>query len=159
MIECEMSMDEFEDITVKVAVEKGVVSAPGFVHKACPGLAVTMYPFGCFTVSHISAGTKMCGHYERAANAILVLSQYALIAASKGVSWADLDKGAVIQLIRDAGQDEVPFEGCTSTSSEGVRAMTVQEWRAGFRVGEFPWEETNPFEAAVKNFSRVGEAV
>ena len=151
--------DGFKEIQVTVNVNHSPVSVPGFAHDNCPGLAVTMHPFGAFTVTHIESGMKMCGHYERASNAILVMSQYALIAASKGLSWSDLDSQGAIKIISDASADDVPFDGYTSTSIEGVRKLTVKEWRGSLTdifLGEFPWEEHDPFEDAVQSFSKIG---
>jgi len=151
--------DGFKEIQVTVNVNHSPVSVPGFAHDNCPGLAVTMHPFGAFTVTHIESGMKICGHYERASSAILVMSQYALIAASKSASFKGLDQQGVINLISDAGSDDVPFDGYTSTSIEGVRKLTVKEWRGSLAhsfLDEFPWEEHDPFEDAVQNFAKIG---
>jgi len=150
--------DGFKEIQVTVNVNHSPVSLPGFVHDNCPGLAVTMYPFGAFTVTHIESGMKICGHYERASSAILVMSQYALIAASKNASFQSLDQKGVVSLISDTSADDVPFDGYTSRSIEGVRKFTVKEWRNSLTnrfFDEFPWEEHDPFEDAVQNFSKI----
>jgi len=153
------SKEMLTDIQVLINTERGSVSVPGLTHDNCPGLAVTMHPFGAFTVTHIESGMKMCGGYERASSAILVMSQYALIAASKSASFKGLDQQGAINLISDAGSDDVPFDGCTSTSIEGVRKLTVKEWQGSLTncfLDEFPWEENDPFEGAVQNFAKIG---
>lgn len=144
---------------VEIKTAGASLTVPGLTHESCPGLAVTMRPFGAFTVTHIASGLKMCSYYERASRAILVMSEYALIAESKGVSWAGLDKDESIRLITDAFTDEVPFDGYTVTNSEGVKKQTIGEWRSHLTNGffdEFPWEETDPFEVALDNFEKVG---
>ena len=151
--------DGFKEIQVTVNVNHSPVSVPGTAHDNCPGLAVTMHPFGAFTVTHVKSGMKMCGHYERASSAVLVMSQYALIAASKNLSWNDLDSQGTIKMISDASADDVPFDGYTSTSIEGVRKFTVKEWRDSLTTrffDESPWEERDPFEDAIQNFAKIG---
>jgi len=151
-------VDGFKEAQVKISFDHEVISVPGFTHDNCPGLAVTMTFFGAFTVTHIESGMKMCDHYERASSAILVMSQYALIAASKNVSWSDLDSQEAVKMISDASADDVPFDGYTSTSIKGVRKFTVKEWRDSLTnrfFDEFPWEERDPLDDAVQNFNKI----
>ena len=127
-------------------------------HKDCPGLAVTMVPFGAFQVTHINTGRKLCGLYQRASTALLKMSQWALIADMKGKSWADLDQAGSAQLIEQAADDEVPFDGCTSTSQGVTKKMTVGMWfqhRLAFTWDEFPWEERDPYDMALENFEKI----
>lgn len=158
----EQSAPEYQDglseISVNTLNESKTLTVPGLTHEACPGLAVTMFPFGCFTVTHVNSGLKICNQHERASSALLVMSQFALVAAMKGKSWSELDQAEAVNLIRDAGSDEVPFEGCTSTSKSGTRKMTVSEWFQGVRIpimDEFPWEDSDPFERAIDNFQKI----
>jgi len=151
--------DGFKEAQVKISFDHEVISVPGLTHDNCPGLAVSMSLFGAFTVTHIESGTKMCDHYERASSAILVMSQYALIAASKSVSWGDLDSQEAVKMISDASADDVPFDGYTSTSIDGVRKFTVKEWRDSLTTrffDESPWEERDPLEDAIQNFNKIG---
>lgn len=153
--ECQHGLSE---ISVQVICESKNLTVPGLVHKDCPGLAVTMSPFGCFTVTHINSGLKICHQYQRASSALLVMSQFGLVAAMRGKSWSELDKASAFELIRDAGSDEVPFDGCTSTSKDGTRKMTVREWFQVVRIpimDEFGWEDFDPFETAIDNFEKI----
>jgi hypothetical protein len=133
------------EINVQISATDGVTrTVPGLTHKATPGLAVTMNPFGVFQVTHIKTGRKLCNNYERAANALLVMSQWALVADMKGKSWEALNQSGCADLITEASADEVPFDGCTSTSQGVTRKMTVGEWFQHQRMplfDEFPWEE------------------
>lgn len=149
------------EMAVEIDSPAGRLAVPGFTHQASPGLAVTMYPFGCFTVTHIGSGLKISNRFERASSALLVMSQFALVAAMKDRSWSDLDKDSARNLIREAGEYEVPFDGYTSTSKGITRKMTVSEWFQSVRFpifDEFPWEETDPFESAIQNFDQIGAA-
>jgi len=131
---------------------------PALLHKNCPGLAVTMHPFGCFTVTHTATGYSVCSTYERAASALLTMSQFALVATMSRKSWASLNTESAFNMIREAGQDEVPFGDCTSTSQGVTRKMTVSEWFQAVRTpfpGEFPWEEVDPYELAIENLERA----
>jgi len=57
-----MSNEKTEDqyglveVTVEIRTEGGPRNVPGLSHKACPGLVVTMYPFGMFQVTHTETG-------------------------------------------------------------------------------------------------------
>lgn len=133
-------------------------TVPGLAHEACPGLAVTMLPFGVFAVTHINTGYRLCNTYQRASSALLAMSYFALIADMEGKSWADLGRAEAAKLISEAAEKEVPFEGGTSTSSEGTRKLTVGEWFRCHRIplfDEFPWEETDPFEIAITNLEKI----
>ncbi len=150
--------DGLSEIAVQIQSHAKKLTVPGLTHKSCPGLAVTMRPFGCFTVTHINSGLRVCDAYQRASSALLTMSQLALVAAMKNKSWSELDQEAAFNLIRDAGPDEVPFDGCTSTSNAGTRKMTVSEWFQIVRLpimDEFPWEESDPFEGAIQNFEMM----
>ncbi|WP_339779884.1 hypothetical protein [uncultured Marinobacter sp.] len=150
--------DGLSEIAVQVQIQDKSHAVPGLTHKSCPGLAVTMYPFGCFAVTHINSGLRVCDAYQRVSSALLTMSQFALVAAMKNKSWSELDQEAAFNLIRDAGPDEVPFDGCTVTSNAGTRKMTVSEWFQIVRLpimDEFPWEESDPFEGAIQNFEKM----
>ena len=155
MPECQHGLSE---ISVEIICESKSLTVPGLVHKDCPGLAVTMSPFGVFTVTHINSGLKICHQYQRASSAVLIMSQFGLVAAMKGTSWSELDKASAFKLIQNADSDEVPFDGYMSTSKDGTRKMTVSEWFQAVRfpfMDEFPWEETDPFETAIDNFEKI----
>lgn len=146
------------ETTVEINCPDGKVSVPGLIQKDCPGLAVTMAPFGVFTVTHVSTGHKLCNGSQRMACALWTMSQFALVASMKGTSWADLDQGAAVNLIKEAALLDVPFDGYTNTSSQGTRKMTVGEWFQAVRMpvfDEFPWEEKDPFDEAVQNFEKI----
>ena len=154
--------DKYEDGLSEVAVQIQSLAkshtVPGLTHESCPGLAVTMRPFGVFTVTHISTGLKICNVYQRASSALLVMSQFALVAAMKNKSWLELDQKGVVDLIQHAGPDEVPFDGFTSTSKCSSRKMTVSEWFQIVRLpfmDEFPWEESDPFDDAIQSFEMM----
>lgn len=147
-----------EETTIEVSAPEGKVAVPAITQKSCPGLAVTMAPFGIFTVSHVGTGNRLCNGSQRMACALLTMSQFALIASMKGKSWADLDQDSAVDLMSEAALLDVPFGGYTSTSSGGTRKMTVREWFQHVRMpvfDEFPWEEKDPFDEAVKNFSKI----
>lgn len=156
------AIDEYEDglseTTVQIHSPDKSHKVPGLAHDSCPGLAVTMHPFGCFAVTHINSGLKISNVYQRVSSALLVMSQFALIAAMKNKSWSGLGREAAINLIQDAGSDEVPFDGYTNTSKGGTRKTTVSEWFQIVRLplmDEFPWEESDPFEGAIQNFEMM----
>lgn len=143
---------------VELQGPSGRRTAPALVQEDCPGLAVTMQPFGVFTVTHIGTGMKLCNEFQRASSAILAMSQFALVAAMKGATWEDLDQESALKLMQDAGSEAVPFDGYTSTSKDGTRKMTISEWFQSVRLpmwDEFPWEDQDPFEGAIDNFVRV----
>jgi len=147
------------EITVQIPAPDGVTrTVPGLTHKSSPGLAVTMLPFGVFQVTHISTGRKLCNNYQRASTALLAMSQWALIADFKSTSWADLGLTGSADLISEVSSEEVPFDGCTSTSQGVTRKMTVGEWFRSHRLpifDEFPWEEVDPFELAISNLEKI----
>ena len=155
----EQSVDGLTETKIQIPVQSGDRKVvPALVHKACPGLAVTMIPFGAFQVTHVKTGRKLCRLYQRASSALLSMSWWALIADMKGQSWADLDQAGSARLIEQAKDDEVPFDGCTSTSEGVTRKMTVGEWFQHQRMpmfDEFPWEETDPFETAITNLEKI----
>ncbi|WP_428398239.1 hypothetical protein [Marinobacter salarius] len=153
--------DGLTETVAQVAGEGGTKTVPALVHESCPGLAVTMFPFGLFSVSHIKTGRRLTSPSERASTALLTMSQFELVARLKDESWEDMDQSGAAKLIKDADSDEVPFDGYTSTSNKGTRKMTVGEWFQAVRFtfpGEFPWEERDPFEMAFENFEKM-EAV
>lgn len=147
------------EIAVHIPASDGVTrTVPGLAHEASPGLAVTMLPFGVFQVTHVNTGRKLCNNYQRAASALLAMSQWALIAHIKGTSWADLGRTGSADLIGEVSSEEVPFAGCTSTSQGVTRKMTVGEWFQHQRIpifDEFPWEEVDPFELAIANLEKI----
>jgi len=104
---------------------------------------------------------KKCMALGRSANeheAAAAMRQWALIADMKGKSWADLDQAGSAQLIEQAADDEVPFDGCTSTSQGVTKKMTVGMWfqhRLAFTWDEFPWEERDPYDMALENFEKI----
>ena len=159
MSDNEQGVDGLTETKIQIPVQSGDRKVvPALVHKACPGLAVTMIPFGAFQVTHIKTGRKLCGLYQRASTALLKMSQWALIANMKGQSWADLDQAGSAQLIEQAADDEVPFDGCTSTSQGATKKMTVGMWfqhRFAFTWDEFPWEERDPCDMALENFEKI----
>tara|TARA_R110001599_G_scaffold333854_1_gene549921 strand:- start:983 stop:1315 length:333 start_codon:yes stop_codon:yes gene_type:complete len=95
--------DGLSEIAVQIQNQVKNHTVLGLTHKSCPGLAVTMRPFGYFTVTHINSGLKICNVYERASSALLVMSQFALVAAMKNKSWSELDQKGVVDLIQDPG--------------------------------------------------------
>ncbi|KAE8545395.1 hypothetical protein [Marinobacter nauticus] len=147
------------EITVQIPAPDGVTrTVPGLKHDSAPGLAVTMLPFGVFQVTHINTGRKLCNTYERAGSALLIMSQWALIAHMKGKSWAALSQSGAADLISETADEEVPFDDCTSTSQGVTRKMTVGEWFQHQRMplfDEFPWEERDPFELAIANLEKI----
>jgi len=154
-------LDGLAEIRVKAMREGGEIEVPALAHKSCPGLAVTMFPFGAFAVTHIKTGCKLCSPSERASTAMLTMSQFALVADLMGEAWADMDQAQASQMIKDASPKEVPFDGYTSTSNKGTRKMTVGEWFQAVRFtfpGEFPWEEKDPFGMAFENFEKLEAA-
>lgn len=157
----EKTEDQFGlvEMTVEISTEGGTRSVPGLIHKACPGLAVTMHPFGVFQVTHTKTGLKLCSLYQRASKAILAMSWWALIADMEGQSWEDVGTAEASVMISKAKDKPVPFDDCTSTSQGETRKMTVGEWFQHQRMplfDEFPWEERDPFELAINNLEKIG---
>lgn len=153
----EVPFVEQTTVTIKTAI--GDVEVPAMTHEFCPGLAVTMQPFGLFTVTHIKSGMKLCDAYERSNSALLLLSQFALIAKDNGFSWTDSNPQ---ESIKKSGDKPVPFGGSTITDSNGTNPMTVKEWVRHLRmmnfggiVDEFPWEENNTVDEAMKNLGKA----
>jgi hypothetical protein len=148
----------FTEKMVKIDAQKESMDVPGLIHKSAEGLAVTMQPFGCFTVTHISSGYKMTPLYERAANAILRMSEFAMVAKMLGVSWGDVSKEEARKIISEAKDKEVPFDNATSISQGVTRKMNIGEWFQSVRMdalGEFPCEDIDPFEEAVNNLESI----
>lgn len=149
------------EAAIEISTPAGNPTVTGLTHKSCPGLAVTMHPFGVFKVTHIPTGLKLGRAYERASSALLAMSQFALVANQEGKSWASLDQAAAIHLIESAGSQKVPFEGFTVSNRQGTRKMTVQEWFQAVRFptfDEFPWEERDPLDDAILNFEKIEAA-
>lgn len=150
-----------QETTAEISCPAGKASVPAITQKDCPGLAVTMAPFGVFTVSHVSTGNRLCHGSQRMSCALLTMSQFAMVAQMKDKSWADLDQDSAVELIKEVSADQVPFDGYTHTSSQGTRKMTVGEWFQTIRTpvfDEFPWEDRDPFDDALENFEKIGEA-
>lgn len=146
------------ETTVEVTNELGKKQVPALTHKSCPGLAVTMHPFGAFGVTHIPTGCRLANASERASTALLTMSQFALVADMMGESWDELNAGLASVMISKARDFPVPFGGYTSTSQKETRKMTVGEWFHHVRmpvIDEFPWEEKDPFEQAIDNLSQI----
>lgn len=146
------------EVAVEIQTKGGPRSVPGLSHKACPGLAVTMHPFGVFQVTHTKTGLKLCRLYQRASSAMMAMSWWALIADMEGCDWAEMGVAEVSVMISKANDKPVPFDDCTSTSQGVTRKMTVGEWFQHHRIpifDEFPWEETDPFELAISNLEKI----
>ncbi|RKR79221.1 hypothetical protein [Marinobacter nauticus] len=155
----EQDTDGLTEIEIEIPVVSGERKmVPALIHQSCPGLAVTMIPFGVFQVTHINTGRKLCRLYQRTSSALLAMSQWALIAHMKGKSWAALSQSGAADLLNETADEEVPFDDCTSTSQGVTRKMTVSEWFQHLRMplfDEFPWEETDPFELAISNLEKI----
>ena len=150
--------DGLVEVTVEIQTEGDPRNVPGLSHKACPGLAVTMHPFGIFQVTQIKTGLKLCGLYQRASKAILAMSWWALIADMEGQSWEDIGVAEASVMISKASDKPVPFDDCTSTSKGVTRKMNVGEWFQHQRIplfDEFPWEERDPLELAISNLEKI----
>lgn len=150
--------DGLTEITVKISSPNGGATVPGLTHRACPGLAVTMFPFGCFSVTHISTGRNMANTYERASSALHLMGQFALVAATQGKTWEDLDVKAASELISAAKDYEMPVSRYSVTEGGQKRAMTIGEWFQAVRMpfpSEFPWEDSDPFEDALDLFEKI----
>jgi len=151
--------DGLTETTIEIPVMSGEHKmVPAMVHNSCPGLAVTMIPFGAFQVTHIRTGKKLCRLYQRASSALLSMSQWAMIADMKGKSWADLDQAGSARLIEDAKDDDVPFDDCTSTSKGVTKKATVGMWFHLKRMpmfDEFPREERDPYDMALQNLEQI----
>lgn len=140
---------------VRVVTESGPHDAPALTVAGARGLAVTMANFGAFTVTHVPSGMKLCGQYERAARALLVLAQFAVIGRAYGIDWS-LEAEAVRTAVERCGRRPVPFPGATHKDAAGTRTLTVAEWyrliRGVVAGDEFPWEgpAEHPGEQAAK---------
>lgn len=152
------------ETTVEVVNENGKHKVPALTHKNCPGLAVTMFPFGAFGVTHIPTGCRLANASERASVALLTMSQFALVAKMMKTGWDLLGMKTANAMITDASGKPVPFDGYISTSQKEARKMTVGEWLRHVRMpafDEFPWEDSDPFEEAINNLEssalRAGE--
>lgn len=137
---------------------------PAVVVDAAPGLAVTMNGFGYFTVTHINTGYSMCATYERFTSALLVLSEFALIAKDNDFSWLSIESDNVKGIISSHGDKPIPFDGHTIIVGGEERKATVAEWIKGLRfmafgglVDEFPWEESDKGDLALENFERLAD--
>lgn len=151
------------ETTVVIGRESGQRrTVPALMHERCDGLAVTMFPFGVFSVTHTRSGMSLCNSSERASTALLNMSQFALVADLAGKSWTDVGNAQeAADLLKSVDEREVPFDGCTTTSRDGTRKMTVGEWFRTIRIpvfDEFPWEEKDPSTEAIENMERIGEA-
>ena len=147
-------MPQLEQVTVPVEFKQGQQDVPAVVHEYCPGLAVTMSNFGTFTVTHVPTGKSMCGHYERYAEAVLMMTKFQLIAKENSFSWVDWSQ----EQLAGIADNSVPFDSATVTSSDGTRLMTINEWLRYTRMpsfDEFPWEERHPLDSAEENLARL----
>jgi hypothetical protein len=150
--------DRLSEKPVTIHAQSGAITVPGLVHEACPGLAVTMHPFGVFAVTSTKNGVKLCNIYQRASTALLAMSWWALIADAEGKSWEEMSPEDASAMMTGAKDKAVPFEGCTSSSQGETRKMTVGEWFQHQRMpvhDEFPWEEKDPYEMALENLDAL----
>lgn len=155
----------FDRTTVQANTEDGMVSITAITHEYCKGLAVSMQSFGFFTVTHIDTGLKLCDHYERASSAILILSNFALIAKENNFSWAGLSMEEAREIMRNISSNPVPFDDATITTNSETVKQTIGEWMRGLRmmnfngiVDEFPWEETDNHQIAIENLAKCRQA-
>lgn len=136
------------DEPVRIATVEGDRMVPALTHPLCPGLAVTMSVFGQFCVTHVPSGMSLGAAgsgYERMANAVVEMVEWALIAREAGFSWGDVETGgAAADALKVAREKSVPFDGATVTQNGEKRPMTIGEWmdtmRGTFSRDEFPWE-------------------
>ncbi|WP_020408975.1 hypothetical protein [Hahella ganghwensis] len=154
---------EFTEIQVDIAIRCGIPQkAPGITHKNSPGLAVVMVNFGLFNVTHIPTGMSLSTPYERHSSALLIMSEFALIAHANGFKWDELNTlEEARERISQLRDEPVPFPNATSTSQGVTRPQTISEWvnlsRSFF--DEFPWEEIDPYQLARENLSKCGEQI
>lgn len=160
-------MPPFEDSQVGIAVDvdgrREFVSVPGQRHPWAPGLAIIMRPFGLFSVTHVPTGMGLSNSYERVANAQLTLAECAMVARVCGVRWDDPGFESLV-FVLDHGSKPVPFDGYYTQGADGVKKPhTIREWIEHLRsdiaqfVGEFPWEDKHPGNAAAELLRRAHE--
>lgn len=134
----------FDDASVTICGPLGDRNVPALVHPWCPGLAVTMGAFGTFDVTHVPTGRRVFGSWERWGNALRTLVEVALIARAAGADWSVADRDVLAEAIRAVWDQPVPFPDATSTSTTGVRPLTIREWwgmqQSAGVLSEFPWE-------------------
>ena len=150
---------KFDETTVAITTKSGEIEAPALTHEMCPGLAVTMAPYGVFTVTHTATGMKLCGRFERCGTAISILVKFQMIAKAHDLNWSDWDDGSERRFSESFG-GEVPFDGAETISMGETRKMTIREWmgsiRGDFFFNEFPWEDVNPLQEAKDNLRLLG---
>ncbi len=154
-------MSDIKEVMTVIIIERGIKKeVPAIEHVDCDGLCVTMGSFGFFVVTHCSTGLKMCDLYERASTAMLVLSQFELIAREYNFSWAGKTRGQIAETMKEIEGYDVPFKAFVTSGSD-ERKQTVKEWISCLRAGnlhgyvdEFPWEETDNWEMAMENLER-----
>lgn len=126
---------------VVVQTDNGARSVRALASDYIPGLAVTHHPFGRFSVTHAATGLLVAGPYQRYGNAVLAMVDLGSI-----IDWTDDRDGLARQLIAKA-DEPVRFPGATVTTQDGVRPMTVREYRDSLRSefpdDEFPWESSD----------------
>lgn len=118
------------------------ISSAGTAYPWAPGLAVTSFGFHSFEVTQIHSGARLCGRYERFANALLAMACWALVGRVHGIDWTqDFDSPEAAKLLMSQ-----PFPW-------GDQSVTVGAWRAIQQmhsfdgpISEFPWEgEDSPW--------------
>jgi len=112
---------------------------PAIVHRKAPELAVTMYYFGTFDVTHLETGMTIFTGTTRSEVACNMLANWALIAHICGFSWGEIKND---QQSRDLAQ---LFKKHRMPSGELISEYVANNRTVGSQPGgEFPWEDESP---------------
>lgn len=160
--EKEIEVPKWTESKVKIATPKGEIEVPALVNALCPGLAVTMPDIGVFNVTHAATGKKLSRmSYERMWTAAYELVEWWMIGNAAGMSWTDDDPAKLYETLKAHENEDVPFDGATSTSGGVTRKQTIKDWlvvtRTSLPFDEFPWEEQHPSDFAHKLLTKIAE--
>ena len=123
----------FEESTVEIKTDKGLVEYPCYVTTYAPGLCV-LSAKTVFSVTHIPSGLNVGGEYERFGNAAINLAELQEVAVKHGFSWDSSEDD--LHAIRKANKDlKIDIAMC----------RVVNDSR-----DEFPYEDEHPLYVASK---------
>lgn len=135
--------------TVSIAFCEGDVSVHGCVPDSwAAGLCISMMTFGMFTVTHINSGMRISRVYDRAIDALLTLTHWAIIAREYKFSWSDVTVDTFAEHVKWIMPYPIPRE----ISDE---AMTIKEWTDHIRTECYV--KTDVEEKALYNINKILE--
>lgn len=140
-------------VTIEIITNTGPVTVQAWKHPSADGLAVVMYPFGEFSVTHIPSTRSFFGGFERFAEALIPLAKLQLIANDNSFSWADLKNQAeVTELLGKINDRPIP-----DLQEENHPIPTIGGWLSQYQQIQcirdlcgYPCDDKHPLDQALE---------